>query len=27
VQPALLDGYPATRILEHADYAALPLAV
>jgi hypothetical protein len=27
VQPARLDGFPATRMLEHADYAALPLAV
>ena len=26
-QPALLDGYVATRTLDHADYAALPLAV
>jgi len=26
-QPALLDGYVATRILDHADYAALPLAI
>jgi len=27
VQPTPFDGYPAARILEHADYAALPLAV
>ena len=27
VQPALLDGFPATRMLEHTDYVALPLAV
>jgi hypothetical protein len=27
VQPARLDGFPATRMLEHTDYAALPLAV
>jgi hypothetical protein len=27
VQPALLDGFPATRMLEHTDYAALPLAI
>lgn len=27
VQPARFDGFPATRMLEHADYAALPLAV
>ncbi len=26
VQPVLLDGFPDTRMLEHADYAALPLA-
>jgi hypothetical protein len=27
VQPTLLDSEPAIRILEHTDYAALPLAV